>query len=283
MSFLLRSRKAVACVPAVCLLAVAIQSAMKTDLKIDPRYDESTVEIALLDPQDLLPPEPEPEIVPEPEPAPAPAPEPEPEPEPEPQPDPAPGPEPEPPPPEPEPIVELPEPPKPQPEPPKPKPKPEPVKPVAPKPVPPKPAPPRPAPPKPQPAPTPAPPPVAKPAEPVKAPPAPPKPKVDGAATEARYLTALRAELDKYKQYPRGREASLQRPTGNVVVWLLVDRSGRVLDSGIETKAKNMLLTRAAQTSLRRIERVAPFPAEAFAGSDRYRFSATFVYSLEDI
>ena len=102
------------------------------------------------------------------------------------------------------------------------------------------------------------------------------------AALESRYTAALRAELERYKQYPRGREASLQRPEGNVVIWLMVDRNGSVLDSGIETKAKNMLLNKAAQTSLRRLEKVTPFPQEAFGGKDRYRFTATFVYNVEN-
>jgi protein TonB len=99
---------------------------------------------------------------------------------------------------------------------------------------------------------------------------------------EARYIARLLAELEKYKQYPRGREASLQRPEGNVVVWLVVNRSGKVLDSGIEKKANNMLLNRAAQTSLRRLEQVVPFPEDSFSGKDNYRFSATLVYNIEN-
>ena len=66
-----------------------------------------------------------------------------------------------------------------------------------------------------------------------------------------------------------------------MVVWLLVDRSGKVLDSGIEKKATNMLLNRAAQTSLKRLDQVVPFPEESFSGKDRYRFSATLVYNIE--
>ncbi|PTQ67641.1 energy transducer TonB [Pseudomonas sp. GV071] len=253
MSLFFKSRKALACLPAICLLAVAVQSALKADLKITPKYDDSTVEVALIDPAEL-----QPEPIPAP---PPPPPEPEPLPEPPPEPDP-------------EPVVELPEPPpKPKPKPPEPKPQPPKPKPqVA----------------KPAPAPTPTPPPqavVAK-AAPVAAPvaaPAPPAaPRVDAAAIEGRYTAALRADLERYKKYPTGREASLQHPEGDVVVWLLVDRSGNVVDSGIETKAKNMLLNKAAQTSLRRLEKVTPFPQEAFGGKDRYRFTATFVYNVEN-
>ncbi len=251
MSVFFKSRKAIACLPAICLLAVAVHSSMDTDLKITPKYDDSSVEVALIDLDELLPPPPEPEPEPE-QVAELPPPE--------------------------EEVVEAveiapPPPPKPKPpapRPPPPKPKPQVVKAV-------------PTPPRSQPlpvlqAPTPAPataPPVA-PARPIAQ-----APRANPADLESRYIARLLAELEKYKQYPRGREASLQRPQGNVVVWLLVDRSGKVLDSGIEKKATNMLLNRAAQTSLQRLEKVVPFPEESFSGKDKYRFSATLVYSTE--
>jgi len=249
MSVFFKSRKAIACVPAICLLAVAVYSAMHTHLKITPKYDDSTVEIALIDPEQFLPPPPEPE---------------------------------------PEPVVEEPPPPpevevaEAQIEAPPPPPKP---KPPAPKPPPPKPKPAvvkaAPTPAKPQPvaqAPAPAAAPIA--AAPVTRPVAQPVPN-NAVDLESRYTARLLAELEKYKQYPRGREASLQRPQGSVVVWLLVDRSGKVLDSGIEKKANNMLLNRAAHTSLQRLDSVVPFPENTFSGKDKYRFSATLVYNIE--
>ena len=259
MSVLFKSRKALACLPAIALLAVAVHSAMEAELKITPKYDDSTVEVALIDPAELAPPPP---------------PEPEPEPVIEP-----------PPPPPVEEVVEAeieepPPPPKPKPKPPEPKPVEPKVQPAKPKPqvVKAAPTPPKPAPqPTPQPVvQTPAPAPVA-----VAKPPA-PAPRANPADVENRYIARLLAELEKYKQYPRGREASLQRPEGNVVVWLLVDRSGKVLDSGIEKKANNMLLNRAAQTSLRRLDQVVPFPEDSFSGKDKYRFSATLVYNIEN-
>ncbi|WP_207254973.1 energy transducer TonB, partial [Pseudomonas sp. GP01-A11] len=136
-----------------------------------------------------------------------------------------------------------------------------------------------------KPTPVPAPAPVAaKPvqAAPTPAPAAPPAPpKVDGQALEGGYLKGLRNELDTYKQYPTGRQASLERPSGEVVVWLMVDRQGRVLDSGIQTPAPSMLLNRAATNSLRRIKQVKPFPEQAFGGRNEQRFTATFNYSVQ--
>lgn len=151
--------------------------------------------------------------------------------------------------------------------------------------------------PKPEPRPKPLPKPaVAKPVEPVQAPskpiasapvspPSPPatpaQPKVDTQGIEGGYLKGLRNDLDGYKQYPTGRQASLERPSGEVVVWLLVDRQGRVLDSGIQTQASSMLLNRAATNSLRRIKQVKPFPEQAFGGRNEQRFTATFNYSVQ--
>jgi len=242
MYVLFRARQLLGSVPALIALVLIALGIQSQTLKVEPVYDESAVELALV--------EPEPEVIPQPvvEQAPPPpviedeeA-------------------EPAPPPPPPKPL------PKPEPKP-KPKPLPKPV--VA------------------KPAPAPTPPPVAaKPAPtavaqvaPTPAPPAPPK--VDGQALEGGYLKGLRNELDTYKQYPTGRQASLERPSGEVVVWLLVDRQGRVLDSGLQTQASSMLLNRAATNSLRRIKQVKPFPEQAFGGRNEQRFTATFNYSVQ--
>jgi periplasmic protein TonB len=240
MYVLFRARRLLGSVPALIALVLIALGIQSQTLKVEPVYDESAVELALV--------EPEPEVVPQPVV------------------------EQEPPPP----VIEDEEAePAPPPPPPKPLPKPEPT--PKPKPV-----------PKPVVAkPTPTPPPVAaKPAPaavaqaaPTPAPPAPPK--VDGQALEGGYLKGLRNELDTYKQYPTGRQASLERPNGDVVVWLLVDRQGRVLDSGVQTPASSMLLNRAAANSLRRIKQVKPFPEQAFGGRNEQRFTATFNYSVQ--
>jgi periplasmic protein TonB len=241
MYVLFRARQLLGSVPAVIALVLIAMGIQSQTLKVEPVYDESAVELALVDP------EPEPPVIPEPvvEPPPpvieeADA-------------------EPAPPPPPPKPL------PKPEPKP-KPKPLPKPVVAKA------APTPPPVAAAKPVPA-------VTAPAAPAPAPPAPPK--VDGQALEGGYLKGLRNELDTYKQYPTGRQASLERPSGEVVVWLLVDRQGRVLDSGLQTPASSMLLNRAATNSLRRIKQVKPFPEQAFGGRNEQRFTATFNYSVQ--
>lgn len=242
MYVLFRARRLLGSVPALIALVLIALGIHSQTLKVEPVYDESAVELALV--------EPEPEVIPEPVV------------------------EQEPPPPVIEDEEAEPAPPPPPPKP-LPKPKPEPKAKPVPKPV------------VAKPIPTPTPPPVAaKPAPaavaqtaPTPAPPAPPK--VDGQALEGGYLKGLRNELDTYKQYPTGRQASLERPSGEVVVWLLVDRQGRVLDSGLQTQASSMLLNRAATNSLRRIKQVKPFPEQAFGGRNEQRFTATFNYSVQ--
>ncbi|HGM5454722.1 TPA: energy transducer TonB [Serratia marcescens] len=243
MYLLYRSRHLFSWLPALIVAGCLLFASQQAALKIQPRYDEAAIELALVEPEPA--PEPQPEMPPEPLPEPPP-------PEPEPLPEPVV--------PAPEPIVEAKPVPKPQPKP-KPKPVKEKAKPVE------------------KPKPTPAAPRalVSKPAA-QPAPAAPAAPKVNAQAIENGYLLALRRELEQRKRYPSGRQASLERPQGNVEVWLEVDRSGRVLSSGIANKAASMLLNRAAMSSLQSISSVKPFPSEAFAGQTTKRFTATFNY-----
>lgn len=230
MYLLYRSRHLFSWLPALIVAGCVLFASQQVALKIQPRYDETAMELALV--------EPEPQPQPEPEPLPEPVV------------------------PAPEPIVEAKPVPKPQPKP-KPKPVKEKAKPVE----------------KARPAAVPAAPRtlVSKPAaQPVQ--PAPAAPKVNAQAIENGYLQALRHELEQRKRYPSGRQASLERPQGNVEVWLEVDRSGRVISSGIANKASSMLLNRAALSSLQSISQVKPFPTEAFNGQTTKRFSATFNY-----
>lgn len=238
MYLLYRSRHLFSWLPALIVAGCLLFASQQAALKIQPRYDETAIELALVEP------EPQPQMPPDPQPEPPP-------PEPEPIPEPVV--------PAPEPIVEAKPVPKPQPKP-KPKPVKEKAKPVE----------------KPKPTPAPAAPRalVSKPA----AQPAPAAPKVNAQAIENGYLLALRRELEQRKRYPTGRQASLERPQGNVEVWLEVDRSGRVVSSGIANKAASMLLNRAAMSSLQSISSVKPFPSDAFAGQTTKRFTATFNY-----
>ncbi|MBN3131932.1 energy transducer TonB [Pectobacterium brasiliense] len=249
---LYRSRHAISWLPLPVFATCLFFASQQPPLKVQQQYDETAMALTLAEPEPI----PQPEPIPEPEPEPVPQPEPEPIPV-----------------NDPDPIIEAPPvtPPKPEV---KPKPKPE-VKPKAetkPKPT-----------PTPTPTPTPAKPTTPRPETPAKrpAPAAPSAPSVNAAALENSYAQALRAQLEQTKRYPTGRQASLERPEGRVEVWLEVDRTGRVIDSGISSKARSMLLNRAAQASLQSIKQVRAFPADAFAGQNTKRFLATFDYQAQ--
>ncbi|WJM81670.1 energy transducer TonB family protein [Pectobacterium brasiliense] len=243
---LYRSRHAISWLPLPVFATCLFFASQQPPLKVQQQYDETAMALTLAEPEPI----PQPEPIPEPEPEPVPQPEPEPIPV-----------------NDPDPIIEAPPvtPPKPEV---KPKPKPE-VKPKAET--------------KPKPTPTPAKPTTPRPETPAKrpAPAAPSAPSVNAAALENSYAQALRAQLEQTKRYPTGRQASLERPEGRVEVWLEVDRTGRVIDSGISSKARSMLLNRAAQASLQSIKQVRAFPADAFAGQNTKRFLATFDYQAQ--
>ncbi|MBN3056658.1 MULTISPECIES: energy transducer TonB [Pectobacterium] len=245
---LYRSRHAISWLPLPVFATCLFFASQQPPLKVQQQYDETAMALTLAEPEPI----PQPEPIPEPEPEPVPQPEPDPEPTPVNEPDP---------------IIEATPvtPPKPEV---KPKPKPE-VKPKAET--------------KPKPTPTPAKPTTPRPEAPAKrpAPAAPSAPSVNVAALENSYAQALRAQLEQTKRYPTGRQASLERPEGRVEVWLEVDRTGRVIDSGISSKARSMLLNRAAQASLQSIKQVRAFPADAFAGQNTKRFLATFDYQAQ--
>ncbi|MCS3405866.1 energy transducer TonB [Serratia sp. AKBS12] len=247
MYLLYRSRHLFSWLPALIVAGCLLFASQQATLKIQPRYDDTTMALALVETPEESPEEPPvPEALPQPEPPPIA----------------------EPLLPAPEPIVEAT--PKPQPKPrpkPEPKPQPKPVKEktrVADKPRPTASAPRALS--------------STSPPTPAAAPARPATPTVNAQALENGYLLALRRELEQRKRYPTGRQASLERPQGNVEVWLEVDRSGRVVASGIASKAGSMLLNRAAASSLQSINQVKPFPSQAFAGQAKKRFTATFNY-----
>lgn len=97
-------------------------------------------------------------------------------------------------------------------------------------------------------------------------------------ASEA-YVVALQNHLADVVRYPRSVEARAAWPTGTVLVWLELDRSGALRASGIEAGSGSHLLDEAALAAVRRI-RFPVFPREAFAGRASLRFSVPFDYVL---
>lgn len=110
-------------------------------------------------------------------------------------------------------------------------------------------------------------------------PPPPPVPATSASASlESNYIAKLRANIESSKRYPTGREASLMHPIGMVRIWLVLDRNGNLLDSGVEQSSHSMLLDHAALSTVRRGE-YARFPAEIWVGEDKHRFTVDINYT----
>ncbi len=93
------------------------------------------------------------------------------------------------------------------------------------------------------------------------------------ATIEEAFVARVRAVLEANKRYPTGREASQQRPKGQVRLWFALDRQGVLIDCGLLEGSPSMLLDRAALSTLRRSV-FPPFPPDAWRGQEQHRFTA---------
>lgn len=121
--------------------------------------------------------------------------------------------------------------------------------------------------------------PAPTPTEPVRAPPvvvpaAPPPPPPIASNPEGAFTALLRAQINASKRYPTGRDISLQRPKGKVVVWFTLLRSGTVQDAGIEDSSDSIALDQAALSTVRRAS-FPSFPDTAWPDQASHKFTAT--------
>jgi protein TonB len=98
-----------------------------------------------------------------------------------------------------------------------------------------------------------------------------PAPRAEHESVQNAFTAKIKADVLARKSYPRGREASLEKPRGTVRAWLELDRSGAVRDVGIETGSGSMILDGAARKLLRGGNYPA-FPEAAFPGEGSHRF-----------
>lgn len=93
------------------------------------------------------------------------------------------------------------------------------------------------------------------------------------------YVGKLRNYLRAIKRYPTSREARLQRPVGEVEVWFVLSRDGRMLDVGIERSSHSLILDSAALSTVR--SGVYPAFSDAlWAGDDSHRFTVVLEYTI---
>ncbi len=111
----------------------------------------------------------------------------------------------------------------------------------------------------------------------IAAPPATDNARAQIASLENEYAGRIRSMLNAAKRYPNSREARQLRPQGTVRVWVEVDRTGKLLGSGIESSAGTLLLDNEALRTVRNVV-YSPFPAELFVGQSSRRFIIPIEY-----
>ena len=96
-------------------------------------------------------------------------------------------------------------------------------------------------------------------------------------ALDERYASLLHDQVAAAVKYPNSREARQLQPQGRVEVSIELDRSGRLVDSGVTSGSGQRLLDVEALRSVRH-GRYAAFPAGAFGSEPSHRFAVTLEY-----
>jgi protein TonB len=111
------------------------------------------------------------------------------------------------------------------------------------------------------------------------APARPAAPSNPSADIQNRYAAALRAYLQSIRRYPNTKEARMLHPQGTAELWFVLDRSGALVEAGIEQGAGSPILDRAALATVRG-GTYPPFPDDAFPGEGTRRFTVKLDYQL---
>ena len=91
---------------------------------------------------------------------------------------------------------------------------------------------------------------------------------------ENNYIASIRATLNSNKRYPTGREASLQRPSGKVKLWFVLNRNGLLQEAGIDESSNSIILDNAALATVRRTSYLA-WPEGSWPAQSQHKFTVT--------
>jgi protein TonB len=99
---------------------------------------------------------------------------------------------------------------------------------------------------------------------------------VANVSLESTYFASVLAAVEQQKRYPMTKDARLQHPRGTVIVLLVLDRSGKLLDSSIAQSAGSILDRQALET----VQRASypPFPATVWPSETQHRFEVSVYF-----
>lgn len=107
--------------------------------------------------------------------------------------------------------------------------------------------------------------------------PAQPRPVAASRNLEDKYSAQIIAYLHSIKRYPTSRDARQLRPAGTVTLWLEIDRTGQLMDTGVEATSGSIVIDQQALRTVRS-GRYPVFPQEAYQGQNQHRFLVQLEY-----
>ncbi|HCA27391.1 MAG TPA: hypothetical protein DEP05_07115 [Betaproteobacteria bacterium] len=109
--------------------------------------------------------------------------------------------------------------------------------------------------------------------------PAAPSARASNPSLEARYIHAVRLQIERRKRYPAlARELDVG---GRVGIAYTIDRSGRLIAAAVVKSSGSDILDKAALRAVR-TALFPPMPKGAWRGSPHKQFKTTLIYSLTD-
>lgn len=91
---------------------------------------------------------------------------------------------------------------------------------------------------------------------------------------ENSYIASIRALLNANKRYPTGREASLQRPAGQVKIGFVLSRNGSLIEAAVEESSQSNILDSAGLATVRRTT-YAAWPDGSWPSESQHKFSVS--------
>lgn len=101
--------------------------------------------------------------------------------------------------------------------------------------------------------------------------------RVSKTSLERAYEMELKSLIEAKKTYPTSRQASIERPEGDVEVCMSLNRKGELITSVIESRSGSIILDRSATRLVSSLSYPA-FPADAFSQEMQRRFCVVLEY-----
>lgn len=101
--------------------------------------------------------------------------------------------------------------------------------------------------------------------------------KASTTSLERAYVNEIKSLLEKKKAYPTSRQASIERPEGDVEICMSLNRKGELITSDLVSRSGSIILDRSAQRLVSSLSYPA-FPVGAFGEDSKRSFCVVLEY-----